>query len=55
MGSDLHKKIIIDTDAGVDDAQAILLALSDPSNEIVAITCVGGNTALENGMSVFCY
>ena len=44
-----RRKIIIDTDVGIDDAQAIFLALADPSVEILAITCVGGNTTLENG------
>ncbi|CAD5119423.1 DgyrCDS8035 [Dimorphilus gyrociliatus] len=37
-------KLIIDTDAGCDDAAAILLALSHKDVEIVAITTVHGNT-----------
>ena len=36
-------KLIIDTDAGVDDAQAILLALADPALDLLAITTVTGN------------
>lgn len=39
--------LIIDTDAGVDDALAILLALSSPC-KILAITCVSGNVQLSN-------
>ncbi|KAK3590504.1 hypothetical protein CHS0354_037551 [Potamilus streckersoni] len=35
---------VIDTDAGVDDAQAILMALSYPDVEVMAITTVSGNT-----------
>ena len=36
-------KMIIDTDAGVDDAQAIMLALSDPDVDVLAITTLTGN------------
>ena len=36
-------KLIIDTDAGVDDAQAIMLALSDPAVNVLAITTLTGN------------
>lgn len=38
------RKIIIDTDAGLDDAQAILMALASVDVEVVAITTVMGNT-----------
>lgn len=45
-------KLVIDTDAGVDDAFGILLALSiaksNPDFELCAITTVFGNTTLEN-------
>lgn len=41
-------KLWIDTDAGVDDATAILIALNTPGVEIVGISCVGGNAHLEN-------
>ena len=37
------KKIIIDTDPGIDDALAILLALGNPAVEVVALTTVFGN------------
>lgn len=40
----MKKKIIIDTDAGLDDAQAILMALASSHVEVVAITTVMGNT-----------
>ena len=36
-------KLIIDTDAGVDDAQAIMLALCEPGVEVAAITTLTGN------------
>lgn len=48
------KKLIIDTDAGGDDAAAILLALGFEKNsekssfEVIAITCTYGNTNLTN-------
>ena len=36
-------KLIIDTDAGVDDAQAIMLALCHPDVDVLAITTLTGN------------
>ncbi|XP_034943058.1 probable uridine nucleosidase 1 isoform X2 [Chelonus insularis] len=47
------EKLIIDTDAGIDDAVAIFLLLSalaknNSNSEIVAITCVYGNTEEQN-------
>ena len=41
------KKVIIDTDPGVDDAQALLLALRSPALEVLGITTVAGNMPLE--------
>ncbi|CAN8016114.1 unnamed protein product [Ixodes persulcatus] len=39
--------VIVDTDVGVDDAMALLLALSNPSRcRVLAITCVAGNVDL---------
>ncbi|HLI60112.1 MAG TPA: nucleoside hydrolase [Solirubrobacteraceae bacterium] len=40
-------RVLIDTDPGVDDAAAILLALADPELELVGLTAVDGNVALE--------
>ncbi len=37
------KKIIIDTDTGSDDAVALVMALRDPSVEVLAVTTVSGN------------
>ena len=42
------RKIIIDCDAGTDDAAAIIMALSREHVEVVAITCVFGNTNVDN-------
>ena len=39
--------IIIDTDPGIDDALAILLALASPEIELQALTTVAGNVRLE--------
>lgn len=44
----IKEKIIIDTDAGVDDTMAILLALRSPELAIQAITTVHGNAELED-------
>jgi len=41
-----RRRVVIDTDGGCDDAVAILLALRDPSVEVVAITTVFGNVTL---------
>ena len=41
-------RIILDTDTGVDDALAILLAMRSPELRVEAITGVCGNTSLEN-------
>lgn len=37
------KKIVIDTDPGIDDAFAILLALQSPELEVLALTTIFGN------------
>lgn len=42
------EKLIIDTDPGVDDAQAILMAAAHPRAHIAAILAVGGNVGLEH-------
>ncbi|XP_062236796.1 inosine-uridine preferring nucleoside hydrolase-like [Platichthys flesus] len=44
----MKKKLIMDVDTGVDDAQAIMMALAAPGVEILGITCCHGNTPLEN-------
>ena len=41
-------KMIIDTDAGVDDAQAIMLALTDPDVDVKAITTLTGNVHINH-------
>lgn len=40
-------KLLLDCDPGLDDALAILLAHTDPGLELVALTTVGGNVALD--------
>jgi purine nucleosidase len=42
------KRLVIDTDPGVDDAHAIMLAAAHPGAVIEALTTVGGNVSLEN-------
>lgn len=50
------KRVIIDTDPGVDDAVALILALRSPELRVEAITTVNGNTGLrqctENALRV---
>jgi inosine-uridine nucleoside N-ribohydrolase len=43
------KRIILDTDPGVDDAIAFLLAFSSPEISVEAITTVDGNVDVERG------
>lgn len=43
--------VIIDTDAGGDDSQAILLAISEAKRtgkKIIGITCIDGNAAVDD-------
>ena len=44
----MQKKIILDCDPGHDDAVAIMLALASSEIDLLGITCVAGNTTLEN-------
>ncbi|MEK7276725.1 MAG: nucleoside hydrolase [Chloroflexota bacterium] len=44
------RKIIIDTDPGIDDSLAILLALASPEVQVEALTVVSGNCAVEEGV-----
>ncbi len=49
-GRDAHsspRRIIIDTDPGIDDALAIFLALRSPEVKVEAITPVAGNVPLD--------
>ncbi len=42
----MARKLIIDTDPGVDDAMAIFYALSSPEFEVVGITTIYGNATV---------
>jgi purine nucleosidase len=44
------KRLIVDTDAGIDDALAILLALASPEIEVIAITVSSGNCSIAQGV-----
>jgi uridine nucleosidase len=43
----MAKKVLIDTDPGVDDAMAIQFALRSPELEVIALTTVFGNAGVE--------
>ncbi|CAF3675169.1 unnamed protein product [Rotaria sp. Silwood1] len=43
-------KLVIDTDPGIDDCHAIMMALSYPNVEILGISIVTGNSSLVNGI-----
>lgn len=40
--------LLIDTDPGVDDALALLMAFADPNHDIVGLTIAAGNVGLEH-------
>jgi len=42
-----RRKVWIDTDAGTDDAIALMIAMSHPDVDIVGISTVGGNVSLD--------
>ena len=44
----MKERVIIDCDTGIDDALALVLALSRPELDIVGITTVAGNVDVEN-------
>jgi purine nucleosidase len=43
----MARKIILDSDPGHDDAVAILLAVGNPSIDLLGVTTVGGNQSLD--------
>lgn len=43
-------RVVLDTDPGIDDALAILLALASPEVDLAAVTVTGGNCSLEQGV-----
>jgi inosine-uridine nucleoside N-ribohydrolase len=48
--SQTPQRVIIDTDPGVDDAMAILLALNSPELKVEALTVVPGNVDSQQGL-----
>ena len=42
------RRVLLDCDPGHDDAIAIMLAVSDPSIDLIAVTTVAGNVTLEH-------
>lgn len=45
------RKVLLDCDPGHDDAIAIMLAVADPSIDLIAVTTVAGNVTLEHTTS----
>src|SRR5689334_2533088 len=43
-------RVVLDTDPGIDDALAILLALASPEVDLAAVGVTGGNCSLEQGV-----
>lgn len=44
----MSHSIILDVDTGIDDAMAIMFAVKHPDVDVRAISCVSGNTGLDN-------
>ena len=42
------QRVIIDTDPGIDDALALLLALQSPELDVTAVTTVSGNVSIDD-------
>ncbi|XP_067889397.1 nucleoside hydrolase-like [Heterodontus francisci] len=42
------KLLLLDVDCGLDDAQAIMMALAAPNVQLLGITCCHGNTKIDN-------
>src|ERR1700761_8577872 len=42
------RRVIVDTDTGIDDAVAVVLALAEPRLHVLAITSVFGNASVEH-------
>ena len=47
MASSVTRQLVVDTDPGVDDAMAILMALASPELDVVGVTTVFGNAAID--------
>ncbi|NLA67348.1 MAG: nucleoside hydrolase, partial [Gammaproteobacteria bacterium] len=45
---DARIPLLIDTDPGVDDALALLMAFADPRHEVVGLTVAAGNVGLRH-------
>ena len=43
-------RVVLDTDPGIDDSLAILLALASPEVDLAAVGVTGGNCTLEDGV-----
>ncbi|MFN8631928.1 MAG: nucleoside hydrolase [Chloroflexota bacterium] len=48
MSTSGHVPLLLDVDTGIDDAFAILYAVASPATELIAVTAVHGNVALED-------
>lgn len=46
-----RRKVVIDTDPGVDDAAALLMALGAPEFEVLGVTVVAGNVPLDAALT----
>ncbi|XP_053563683.1 uncharacterized protein LOC128654051 isoform X2 [Bombina bombina] len=42
------RKLLIDVDCGIDDAQALMIALASPEAEVLGITCCFGNATIDH-------
>ncbi len=51
LQGNMPKKILFDTDPGIDDACAILLALASPELSLEGLSVVHGNCSLEQGIT----
>jgi inosine-uridine nucleoside N-ribohydrolase len=46
----MPRRVVLDTDPGIDDSLAILLALTSPELDLAGLSITGGNCALDDGV-----